>query len=463
MKKIGLIILLFLGKNLFSQTENLKIQILYNLYYETGVYPNVKEKLYLTNKFILKDKKAIKKIYSELYNIKSFDDIFYNFIDTTTIKKEPLKWIKSYKDDEFDWNPYQKQFIKSKLSDIDLYKKYFKEYINNGCCISMHQQYRKEIVIQIFKNDKKIDEWKSRKHTYGFIIPWSNGKQKNYNLKIEKILLKKLGLKRELKKPLKRKKLIEKIAHKIIRANSNELLKLSTYTYKDEIKKLETDFKIIFSKEFPGAIYIDDNTRTIQIKLHNERMLPNVNIMYFASIQNGTLYPSDSIKKNYLEVVNKIQSIKFIKNYLQSNPNSHLDIYFFDNKNITKRNINEINGNPKKWIEHEKYIKRLNWYNENNIEPDFDIKKAIKTNEHINCGCNYRFDETFIKKAIFFEIVNENKDRSIWFLLPDKTVLLYRMSGDEILNLKRDDIKNVFKYDNEPCIIFNENGEIIKK
>ena len=107
-------------------------------------------------------------------------------------------------------------------------------------------------------------------------------------------------------------------------------------------------------------------------------------------------------------------------------------------------------------------MENLNLDSINNISPDFNDHESIKISRQVHCGCNYRFDRSYLEKAIFFEIIDEDRNRSIWFLLPDDKVLLYLMHGDKVLNYSYKDFggSNGLQY---PCRLFDAEGSIIKK
>ena len=162
-----------------------------------------------------------------------------------------------------------------------------------------------------------------------------------------------------------------------------------------------------------------------------------------------------------------MQSLSFIIDYLKSDPNAHLDIYYFNNSGINQYNIDGVNKNPAEWKKQDDYIESLKWYEKNNIKPSFDIEEAIKTSERNYCGCNYRFKNDFIKRAIFFEITSARNASSIWFLLPDDTVLLYHVESYHLEDAKVLDI-NLDKFGNKTqlpfaCLLFDKNGKLIEK
>ncbi len=108
------------------------------------------------------------------------------------------------------------------------------------------------------------------------------------------------------------------IINKVVDNNVRELYKLSAYSYENEISDLSTDFEIISSEKVYGrGRYIWDEPKTIKITLKNEEMLPNVYMQFLASKFGETLYSRDSIKKDYKNILSRIQSITFITDYLK--------------------------------------------------------------------------------------------------------------------------------------------------
>lgn len=170
------------------------------------------------------------------------------------------------------------------------------------------------------------------------------------------------------------------------------------------------------------------------------------------------------MKNDYGPFVDRVQSINFITSYLKSHPDTRLDIYYFNNKGINDYNIENVNKNPKKWKLHDDYLKSLETSQKLGVKFSFDIDQAIKTSQEVHCGCNYRFDRSYLEQAIFFEIRDEGGNSSIWFLLPDDMVLLYVMDSATALNFKRSDFNDTKEYGLiYPCALFDENGNRVTK
>jgi hypothetical protein len=381
-------------------------------------------------------------------------------IDTMCIKNNPEKLLKLYnKRLEIKWNKEQKEFIFKELSNPENYKKRLLSYFSLGNNYGMHAFYKQEYVFSFYKNGQIDKQYFSRRFSSRYAMPYSdNSGNMNYNFTIEKYLNPKIS------KPMQGKKLLKYLVNEIIDYYSRTLYKLEPYSYLNEINELKTDFEIVgFEKMYGYGRYFTKSPSPIKIILKNDLMLPNVYINFLASQVGNSIYSRDSIKKDYKNIVEKVQSITFLTSYLKSNPNEKLDIYYFDNKCVNDYNIENVNKNPKEWEKYDCWIEQMKRYDSIEIQPSFDIQKSIKTSELVNCGCNYRFERSFLEKAIFFELHNEEtKANSIWFLLPDNRVLLYLMEGGKVLNY------NYSKFGESrglqyPCILFDKNGKIIEK
>lgn len=100
-----------------------------------------------------------------------------------------------------------------------------------------------------------------------------------------------------------------------------------------------------------------------------------------------------------------------------------------------------------------------------NVEPKptYANEDAIRVSKQLYCGCNFRFEKNFVQKAIFIELKNQdNKENSVWYLLPDNTVLLYIMQGEKVLEYNYRDFgkSSGLQY---PCVLFDLKGNIIDR
>lgn len=445
--------------NNFSGSDNI---------YRTDSYSIILDgdKYFLNGKRIAKSK--ILSLLTELTKSDNTDNSLAKYeLDTNWIKSHPEDLLTLYSDKKrVDWNEQQKEFIFKKLTDLLNYKEELSDFLSNGGSYTMHHSYKNEFVVKFYTKGSIPNEVKSRKYVWGYKMPWTNQSGDTlYNFNIEKNLKEILSTKEKLKAPLKGDKLQKYLVNKIIDNYMASLYKLSAYSYQKEIDELNTDFKVVSFEEVYGrGRYIWNEPKTMKIVLKNKLMYDNVSLIFLASKYGNTIYSRDSIKKDYANYINRIQSVKFISDYLILNPNSRLDIYYFNNKGINDYNIESVNKNPTTWARHDKWVESLKFYEKNNIKPTFDIDQSIKTSRQNDCGCNYRFDKSYIEKAIFFEIYDTNNNSSIWFLLPDNKVLLYIMDNATALDFKRSDFGDKKDYGLlYPCALFDTEGKRVTK
>ncbi len=446
----------FMGNERIIKSDN------YSYKKRNGKYICGKKKI--SNSIVLRLLKELNDPGNKVDLLKKFN------IDTILIKNKPEELLKLYsnKYENPEWNDQQKEFIYKRLTNLNEYKKGLIRYLSEGGSYTMHNFNLHEYYITLYNNGLISNQIRSRKHEWGYQMPWVNQSNDTiYNINIE-LVLKKYTDNQKVLKPEKGDKLLKYLSNEIINNNMVGLYKLSAYSYLKEIEELKTDFNVISFEEVYGrGRYIWNEPKTMKITLKNDLMLSNVYLQFLAGKVGNTIYSRDSIKKNFKEIVNRVQSIPFIVDYLKHDTDAHLDIYYFNNSGINQYSIDRINKNPVEWKKQDTYIESLKWYEKSNIKPSFDIDEAIKTSEHNYCGCNYRFDYDFVKKAIFFEITSNKNSSSIWFLLPDNTVLLYHIEAyhsDEakVLNM------NLSKFGKKiqlpfACLLFDYNGNLINK
>ncbi|MFV0148482.1 hypothetical protein OBK08_10965 [Empedobacter falsenii] len=462
MKTLQTIILLILSGTLFAQSPKYKIEIQYNLY-ASGFDNN--EYLYSTSEIKINKSKKINQLISELKNLKSINQLFAETkIDTIKILQNPKQLINFYDDKYIGWNTKQTEYISEKLNQIESYKNYFLDYLELGCCVHMHQRYRDEYMIRLFENDVLVNEYKSRKSLPKTKkIPWTNNSGlENYNYLIDKLFFEIIGSKKQYQEILQGNDLLKYLVTKIIDYNKPTLYELSAYDYFKELNELKSDFEILNIGEVYGrGRYIWNESKTYYARLTNDLMLPQVNVMFLASKYGKSIYSRDSIKSDYRELINRVQNIEFLMTYLKNNSNVSLDIYYFNNKPINDYNIDGFNKNSSEWIKHDNYLESIKKYGNEDPKPSWGNEDAIRVSQQLYCGCNYRFERTFAEKAIFIEVNNkEVKENSVWYLLPDNTVLLYIMQGEKVLNY---DFTEFGKHRGiqYPCVLFDLKGNII--
>lgn len=411
-------------------------------------------------------KSKILSLLAELTKQNNVDNSLAKYgIDTNWIKNNPTELLSIYSNKErIEWNEQQKQFIFKELTDLTNYNTELNYYLSSGNSYTMHNSYKSEFIIKFYNKEKISTQITSRKYVWGYKMPWTNlSGELIYNYNIEAKLKNIISSKEKTKEPLENRRLLKYLVNKIVDNYMPTLYKYSAYSYQPEIDELKSDFTVLGAGEvYLTGGYMNDGQSAIKITLKNKLMFDNVSTIFFASKQNKTIYSRDSLKRDYKQYIDRIQTIPFITDYLKSNPKTKLDIYYFNNKGINDDNIDNINKNPKQWKQHDDYLKSLETSQKLGVKFSFDIDQAIKTSQQVYCGCNYRYDKSYIEKAILFTIVDENGNSSSWLLLPDNKVLLYLMQGDRVLNFSYQEFGNSrgLQY---PCKLFDFNGKTIPK
>ncbi|RNC85247.1 MAG: hypothetical protein ED557_00270 [Balneola sp.] len=414
-----------------------------------------------TRKKVIKRKRSKRRLVIELNKTINEDYILVEFgLDTSYIKNNPeelLQLYDGYYRDRIDWNFKQKQHIRKKLSNLDNYRKQLQDYLSKGCCYTMHNQYRYQFTVKFYKEGSVYASFVSQKRAWGYLFPYTNQNGETiYNYKVDQELHNLFDSRIKVEKPLTEKKLIRYIVNKILDNNIRELYAMSGETFREEINILRTEFDVLSTNEnLGGGRYISGFERTLRIELKNDHFFPNVYIQFIATISEGSLYTGDSLKKNYTDILNRIQSNNFISKYLKDDTNSRLDIYYYDNRTVNEYNIYRVNKDSSEWIKHDI---RLEWFDR------YGDQKARRTSEMVHTGCNYRFNRSFIEEAIFFEIKSNRNSASLWFLLPDDTLLLYHVDSYDktnatVLDISLRSLNSDFDLP-WPCFLFNEYGEI---
>lgn len=498
MKKIVTLLLLTLFVfPVKSQTVPDKIVVVKNKYEVQHLYFFQGDSVFsedeisvVSDTIVLTRKRAIANLYKELVKFDTEERILEKFkLDTAYILKNPNKLLKLFSgEEEIAWNEKQKEFIFEKLTDLNTYKFEFDQYLSEYTPSKKHQifsglckhdqfsycslgmpHYLDEYVILLYQNNQIINTYTSRKSTSGYKFPYKEQSNRVvYNYKIDQKLCQLFNLNVKIDRPLQGHGLLKNLVNRIIDNNVDDLQKLSPYSYEKEISELKTDFDIISSEEVnTRGRYLWDEPQTMQITLKNKYMLPQVYLQFMDSRYGDTLYSRDSIKKDYRGIISRVQAIPFITNYLQQDTSAHLDIYYFNHSGLNQYNIDGINTNPTEWEKCDVDIERLKLYKKNNPEPEFDVEESIKTSEELYCGCNYRFDYDFISQAIFIEIMSSRNASSIWFLLPDDTLLLYHAEVYHLESAKVLDMA-LSKFGASvslpfACLRFDKNGTLIEK
>lgn len=387
----------------------------------------------------------VSNLISEIYN-PNYDSLSFSIlgIDTNYIKENARKYLKKIKERTY----YKKlskeeiEYSKKELKNIGNYYTALKNYLYRSYTYPYDIEAR--FTIDLEYNDTII-----KLETYG-VIPWKfiNTTKRTFNINISKSLLKIFEDKIFVDDILEDKDQLIDILLKsdVVFDINDDLLKISYKQFSKEINELKKEFQILSIEEKSGSSrYYDSDDQKFKIELKNSFMKDNVYLQYFLYNYNGKLYSRDSILKEYKDIVNRVQSIEFISDYLSKNSNSRLDIYYFNNCGINEKIIEGFNGTPKGWKEYDK-----------------DKLEGKEVFLSLECGCNLRLDNDYLKGSIVFDLEDKDKLHSTWILLPDNTLVLYILDSDSIFNYSRKDLG--FDQEHsfvEPCKKFDRKGKII--
>jgi hypothetical protein len=331
----------------------------------------------------------------------------------------------------------------------------------------IHQETSKIVELFLIYGSDTIS-LKSNPSGLAYRIPWKFEKENkaSYNFGISDALFKILKNKWVYKEPeLNKTELTKSMVEEIFRSKCQyELYKISPKQYSKELQELEPHFSIENTVEYGSrGRYVWNTPQVFKVTLKNDLMKEGVSIQYFITKQGKTLYPRDSIINDYNQIVTRVQSIDFLMDFISKNTVRKIDIYYFDNKGINDYLIDEFNKNPKEWERHDWWVKLMEKQDTIKYKPSFDIEESIKTSERNNCGCNFKFDNDYLQSAIMFELIDEFKNPSIWFLLPDDTAILYHFGGDRCYKYSYKEYGTNGTPVQHACVKFDKQGNMIKR
>lgn len=478
MKRI-LLVLLVISSNLFSQElpnriiinkpENIKPGFEF-YYYDEAEYVMTNDKDYFSlyrnnnnkkekskeNDLELIKKVSLKQISNLINEINNpmYDSLSLSIIgiDTNYIKDNSKKYfhfIEKRKSNK-KLSKEEREYSYEEIKNISNYEYALKREILSFNCGSLYPVESNMRITLLYNDSIVILNSNNSSPSHFFIIPWTfefNGK-KSFNMNISKSLFEIFGDSVLLDKNIRNKDHLIEILLKnyVVDKIKDDLLKISYKQFSKEINELKKEFQILSINELSTSNRYDNGDyQRFNIELKNSLMQDNVYLQCTLYNFKGKLYTRDSILKEYKDIVNRVQSIDFISEYLSKNPNSRLDIYYFNNNGISEKTIEGFNGTPKEW---EKY--------------DKDISEGKEEYLNFRCGCNFRLDNEYLKGSIVFDLVDEDKLHSTWILLPDNTPVLYILDSDSIFNYSRKDLG----FDQEhsyihPCKKFDRKGNII--
>jgi hypothetical protein len=359
-------------------------------------------------------------------------------------------------------NSKQKEFLRNLLGNTYIYKQELKN-------TTLTEPYHYRYAIKFYSQKQLIAHYTSQKSSYlsYYLCPYINqNNQFVYNFKVDKLMANLFGDKTF--RPLKNgKTLLKYLTTSIINKHLPTIKKLAAYTYQTEIEALQTDFRLIsFEGVYQRSKFLGYVPNTIKVVLQSKEMLPNVYLNFIASTTPKSMHRANDLKKSYQGIVSRLQNIGFLRDYLLKDTTAKLDIYYFDNKAINDHVIDEANGSPEQWERYDDRKRR------SKLSTTDSVKKANQESllaiyKKMECGCDYRWGKEFIEKAVVFTITDANNFISAWLLLPDDTLLLYRVDSRKIeTTLVINQPLTNFSPDAtspSPCLLLDKNGKLIPK
>ncbi len=356
----------------------------------------------------------------------------------------------SYVKDKYKhWTDIQKQFVMSELLNVDNYNKALRRVVLGEGYIPISKHSGSEFKLKFYYSGETVEVIASE-NLFG--LPWKTPSLDIFNTYVANIISKILPENKSFNRERFKKatnNILNILARQIYDDEcSSNVERLAPLAFAKEISELEPYFKIIASKEFPYyGRYIKSDSQTFRITLKNDLMKQGVSMQYFISRNGNTLYTRDSLLKKYQSVIARVQNIHFLMEFLHADTSRKVEICFFNDRAFNDYNINDFNKNPTEWAKYEKILKLI-----------------PSQKEYINlyCGCNFRLENEYLKNSIFFELIDESNQKSIWVLLPDETPVLWFFEGSNAYKYSYKDFKTTGVSVQYACKKFDSEGHFIK-
>jgi len=379
-------------------------------------------------------------------------------------------WITNHPDTLFGyvrnryghWTEKQIAFVKRQLTIPNNYQKALNRLILREGYVIIAKDGGSNFDLTLYYSKQKPVVVKASESPLG--MPWRIDSVNSFNPAIPELAAKLIPNKKWSNRTRfqSSKWLIKELARQIFNdVCGPHLAELAPLAFSKEIDELTKKFKIVSAVEYAYfGRYISPKRQTFLITLKSDSLPQGARILYFVSRLNNTLYARDSLLKDFDSIKSRVWRVKFIVDFLKGDTARKLNIGYFDNRAISESNIDGFNTNPKKWAEHDKMAKIFASI------PSSKTDSAKKADDDISlrldCGCNLRLDSNYLKKSIFLELIDENKNSSVWILLPNGTPALWFFDGDRVYTYSYKDFGTEGISIQYVCKKFNLNGSLIK-
>lgn len=426
-----------------------------NRYITYQIYASVREKG--KTKESLKKKRLTDISLSDVENVvTALNDSSYRTLSLTNFgySKDYLTSnqdsLCSYVKDKYKhWTEIQKQFVMSELLKVDNYNKALRRSILGEGYIPLSRHSGSEFKLTFYYSGETV-EVNASENLFG--LPWKKQSLNIFNTNVPNIISKILPENKSFNKERFKRatnNILKMLARQIYDDEcSSNVERLAPLAFAKEISELEPYFKIIASKEYPYyGRYIKSDSQTFRITLKNDLMKQGVSMQYFISRNGNTLYARDSLLKKYQSIIARVQNIKFLMEFLNSDTSRKVEIGFFNDRAFNDYNIDGFNKNPTEWAKYDEMVKLI-----------------PSQKEYINlyCGCNFRLENEYLKNSIFFELIDESNEKSIWVLLPDETPVLWFFEGSNAYKYSYKDYKTKGVSVQYACEKFDSEGHFTK-
>lgn len=385
--------------------------------------------------------------------------------DKDWIQSNSDKLFSYIKDKNNHWTTQQISFVKQQLSEIDNFQSAVNRVVGREGIYIIFKDGGTSFKATFYYKDQKPIEVTANENPFG--MPWQIDSTKTFNPEIPRLFSEILPENSTYTKRRfsKLKNLMPELSKTIYDEKCRKKVdELAALEFQKEIDELKAKFKILSASEYGYRDgYIWEDKQVIKIKIHDSTMLENLNIDLYLTREGNTLYTRDSILTKGTNLVNKVQGIPFIKSFLLADTSRKLMINFENGASINNKVIDGFNKTPEQWKNSDWWTNSLRRDDSLGRAHDFNTDEAIKTSIQVNCGCNFRLDNNFLKGGVHFVIHDEKTGNwSTWIILPDSTIVLWWIQGDGFSNFSYRDLGTDGRGVQYVCKKITSNGELEK-
>jgi hypothetical protein len=294
-------------------------------------------------------------------------------------------------------------------------------------------------------------------------LPWQVGDHVSYNRGISKSISSLLpaGNFGNLKR-LRGEHLMTLLADQLYDDNIRDALPgLAVLEYADYSNQLKKDFMLLGASEASLEwLEFKKWPQTFRFTLRHPSLHPGVQLQFYVARMGNSLYPIDSLRHAFPLLRDRIEHVKILMDYLDSNPSRKINLFFFDHLAISLRHIDDFNKDSTHWKMHDSWVKDMEMYKTGTIKPSFDIAESIETSKRVECGCNFRLDNQWLRQSMLFEVRDEFGNSSTWVLLPDNTPVLWYFQGETVYKYSYKDLGTNGRSVQYPCMKLDTYGNL---